>query len=119
MTDHLAARVDQVKAIIEPVDGRLVERNRDALVIELPADAAIWLHSEWGMKGFRPIKRNETVEREVSRDFRDGRRIPLDAPKPMTFYIYDLDLNPPPQPAQAPTPADITRQTPPHRREGH
>lgn len=76
---ELTARADRVKAIAESVGGKVLDRNRDAMRIEVPADMAPGLAGLWGMGNFLAIFRRQ--------EFRTGT-------ESRAWYVYDIDLTP-------------------------
>ena len=55
----LDARADRVRAIVEGNFGRVIDRNGDTMVVEVPADVSIGLNCIWGEGGFAAIVRGQ------------------------------------------------------------
>lgn len=102
MTD-IEARANRVRAVAESVGGKVLDRNGDAMRIEIPADVAPGLMMLWGEGGFIPIFRHQ--------EFRSGT-------VSMAYYVYDVGLQPPTLPTVAAGTAAITAPTPPFKGTG-
>jgi hypothetical protein len=112
----LAARADRVAQIAKAVYGRVLSRNRNTMVIEIPADTMTGAVTLLGMSGFSAIlgkQSTKLAERRVVDTNGNVVTCPNDLVT-TAFFTYTVDLRPHGDAAKpAPSAADITRPTKP------
>jgi hypothetical protein len=110
----LTARADRVRAIAENVaHGKVISREGDAMIVEVPADMSIGLNALWGQSGFSAIVIGQSTclaPRRVTS--MNGNTIVCDGDLVTTaMYHLRVDLTPRKSGTAAPSVAEITRQT--------
>jgi hypothetical protein len=92
----LAARADRVKAIAEAVHGKVISRDRNTMLIEVPADTITGAVTLFGMGGFSATIGKQSTRLAPRRVIDMGGNTIVCENDPVTtsFFTYTVDLRP-------------------------